>query len=185
MIDAVPLVHVSVLLREAIEALAIKPDGIYVDATFGRGGHSREILARLGPQGRLVALDRDPAAVAAGGAIEDPRFEMRHAAFSEFESVLKSLDGLGHVRVDGVLLDIGMSSPQLDDAKRGFSFRFDAPLDMRMDTSRGQTAAEWLGDASQTEIEKVIRNYGEERFAHAIAKAVSYTHLTLPTIYSV
>jgi len=168
----VPLVHLSVLLREAVEALAIKPDGVYVDATFGRGGHSREILARLGPQGRLMALDRDPAAVAAGQSITDPRFELRHAAFSEIGAVLKGLDGLGHARVDGVLLDIGMSSPQLDDAERGFSFRFDAPLDMRMDTSRGQTAAEWLGEASQTEIEKVIKNYGEERFAHAIAKAV-------------
>ena len=165
----VPLMHLSVLLREAVQALAIKAEGIYVDATFGRGGHSREILARLGPQGRLIALDRDPAAVAAGQSIKDARFELRHAAFSEIGAVLR---GLNHAQVDGVLLDIGMSSPQLDDAERGFSFRFDAPLDMRMDTSRGQTAAEWLGEASQTEIEKVIKNYGEERFAHAIAKAV-------------
>ena len=172
MIDAaprVPLKHLSVLLREAVEALAIKPEGIYVDATFGRGGHSREILARLSPRGRLIALDRDPAAVAAGQSIDDARFALRHAAFSEIGSVLQSLN---QAQVDGVLLDIGMSSPQLDDAERGFSFRFDAPLDMRMDTSRGQTAAEWLGEASQTEIEKVIKNYGEERFAHAIAKAV-------------
>ena len=168
----VPLGHVSVLLREAVEALAIKPDGVYVDATFGRGGHSREILARLGPQGRLIAMDRDPAAVTAGRTIEDPRFELRHAAFSGIGLLLQSLDGLDHACVDGVLLDIGMSSPQLDDAERGFSFRFDAPLDMRMETSREQTAAVWLGEASQTEIEKVIKNYGEERFAHAIAKAV-------------
>jgi 16S rRNA (cytosine1402-N4)-methyltransferase len=168
----VPLTHLSVLLREAVEALAVKPAGIYVDATFGRGGHSREILARLGPQGRLIALDRDPAAVAAGRSIKDARFELRHAAFSEIGAVLKDLDGLNHGLVDGVLLDIGMSSPQLDDAERGFSFRFDAPLDMRMDTSRGQTAAEWLEQATQLEIERVIKNYGEERFAHAIAKAV-------------
>ena len=165
----VPLVHLSVLLREAVEALAIKPAGIYVDATFGRGGHSREILGRLGPQGRLIALDRDPTAVAAGRSIADARFDLQHAAFSEIGGVLEALN---HERVDGVLLDIGVSSPQLDDAARGFSFRFDAPLDMRMDTSRGETAAEWLGQASQTEIEKVIKNYGEERFAHAIAKAV-------------
>jgi len=165
----VPLVHLSVLLREAVEALAIQPDGVYVDATFGRGGHSREILARLGPQGRLIALDRDPAAVAAGREIKDARFSLVHAAFSEVGAVL---DGLSVGQVDGVLLDIGMSSPQLDDAGRGFSFRFDAPLDMRMDTSRGQTAAEWLEQASQLEIERVLKNYGEERFTHAIAKAV-------------
>ena len=164
-----PRLHTSVLLREAVAALGIKPDGIYVDATFGRGGHSREILARLGPRGRLIALDRDPAAVAAGRAIKDARFTLEHAAFSEVGAVL---DALGVGQVDGVLLDIGMSSPQLDEAERGFSFRFDAPLDMRMDTSRGQTAAEWLNQAAQLEIERVIKNYGEERFAHAIAKAV-------------
>ncbi|MBI3523745.1 MAG: 16S rRNA (cytosine(1402)-N(4))-methyltransferase RsmH [Betaproteobacteria bacterium] len=163
------MVHLSVLLRAAVEGLAIQADGIYVDATFGRGGHSREILARLGPQGRLIALDRDPAAVTAGQAIGDARFSLAHAAFSEVGAVL---DGLGAGQVNGVLLDIGMSSPQLDDAGRGFSFRFDAPLDMRMDTSCGQTAAEWLEQASQLEIERVIKNYGEERFAHAIAKAV-------------
>ena len=161
--------HVSVLLTEAVSALAIKPDGIYVDATFGRGGHSREILVRLGAQGRLIALDRDPAAIAAGSAINDDRFELHHAAFSEIGTVL---DGLQVGAVDGVLMDIGVSSPQLDEAARGFSFRFDAPLDMRMDTSRGMTAAEWLQQASQQEIERVVRDYGEERFAHAIAKAV-------------
>jgi 16S rRNA (cytosine1402-N4)-methyltransferase len=165
------LVHQSVLLREAVEALAVKPDGTYVDATFGRGGHSRAILAQLGAQGKLIALDRDPAAIEAGGklALADSRFKLLHAAFSEMDSVL---DGLAIDAVDGILLDIGMSSPQLDEAARGFSFRFDAPLDMRMDTSRGQTAAEWLAQASQQEIERVIKNYGEERFAHAIAKAV-------------
>ncbi|HEY6895787.1 MAG TPA: 16S rRNA (cytosine(1402)-N(4))-methyltransferase RsmH, partial [Rhodocyclaceae bacterium] len=126
--------HVSVLLAEAVAALDVRADGIYVDATFGRGGHSREILGRLGPAGRLIALDRDPAAIAAGKAIVDPRFTLAHAWFGELGQVL---DGLGVSEVDGVLMDIGVSSPQLDDGERGFSFRFDAPLDMRMDTSRG------------------------------------------------
>ncbi|QDX81418.1 16S rRNA (cytosine(1402)-N(4))-methyltransferase [Denitratisoma sp. DHT3] len=161
--------HVSVLLAEAVAALAIEPDGIYLDGTFGRGGHSREILARLGPAGRLVALDRDPAAIAAGQKIEDPRLNLVHAWFGDLGQVL---DELGIAQVDGVLLDLGVSSPQLDDGSRGFSFRFDAPLDMRMDTTRGETAAEWLARASQREIEEVLRDYGEERFAHAIAKAL-------------
>ncbi len=162
-------VHASVLLVEAVEALAIRPDGFYVDGTFGRGGHSRAILGRLSGAGRLLALDRDPAAVAAATAIGDPRFAVEHAAFSELESILARR---GIARVDGILLDLGVSSPQLDDADRGMSFRFDAPLDMRMDTSKGETAADWLDRATQGEIEEVIRNYGEERFAHAIAKAV-------------
>jgi 16S rRNA (cytosine1402-N4)-methyltransferase len=161
--------HVSVLLKEAVEALAVRTDGVYVDATFGRGGHSREILARLGPSGRLVALDCDPAAVAAGRAIADSRFTLAHSAFGRLDAVL---DELGIGSVDGVLLDIGVSSPQLDTPERGMSFRFDAPLDMRMDTSRGETAAEFLAQAEQQEIERVIRDYGEERFAHAIAKAI-------------
>jgi len=170
--ECAPLIHRSVLLQEAVEALAVKPTGIYVDATFGRGGHSREILARLGSRGRLIALDRDPAAIAAGQEIEDARFTLLHAAFSELGEVLQGLGWMAGKQVEGILLDIGMSSPQLDQAERGFSFRFDAPLDMRMDTSRGQTAAEWLEQATQLEIERVIKNYGEERFAHAIAKAV-------------
>ncbi len=162
--------HVSVLLSEAVDALAIKPDGRYVDATFGLGGHSRAILSRLGPAGRLVAIDRDPLAVAAGRqAINDHRFSIAHSAFSR---LLEVLDQLGIDYVDGVLLDIGVSSPQLDTPERGMSFRFDAPLDMRMDTSCGETAADFLGSAEQREIEKVIRDYGEERFAHAIAKAI-------------
>ena len=161
--------HVSVLLPEAVAALAVKPEGVYVDATFGRGGHSREILACLGPQGRLVALDRDPVAVAAGAGIVDARLSLLHAAFSRFGEVL---DGLGIEKVDGVLLDLGVSSPQLDTPERGMSFRFDAPLDMRMDTTQGETVADFLARADQREIEKVIRDYGEERFAHAIAKAV-------------
>lgn len=169
MSEGAPRVHLSVLLQEAVLALAVKPEGVYVDATFGRGGHSREILAGLGSQGRLVALDRDPAAIAAGRAIVDARFVLVHASFANVGAVL---DGLNVAQVDGVLLDLGMSSPQLDEAERGFSFRYDAPLDMRMDTSRGETAAEWLEQAEQAEIERVIRDYGEERFAHAIAEAV-------------
>ncbi|MBI4984848.1 MAG: 16S rRNA (cytosine(1402)-N(4))-methyltransferase RsmH [Rhodocyclales bacterium] len=161
--------HVSVLLAEAVAALQVKPDGIYVDATFGRGGHSREILARLGATGRLVALDRDPVAVAAGAGLADRRLTLLHAAFSRFDEVL---DGLGIAKVDGVLLDLGVSSPQLDTPERGMSFRFDAPLDMRMDTTQGETAADFLARAEQREIERVVRDYGEERFAHAIAKAV-------------
>ena len=161
--------HVSVLLAEAVAALNVKQDGIYVDATFGRGGHSREILARLGGKGRLIALDRDPAAVAAGKQIVDPRLTLVHAAFGRLGEVL---DGLGVAKVDGVLLDVGVSSPQLDTPERGMSFRFDAPLDMRMDTTQGETAADFLARAEQREIERVVRDYGEERFAHAIAKAV-------------
>lgn len=161
--------HVSVLLAEAVAALNVRPDGVYVDATFGRGGHSREILARLGDTGRLIALDRDPMAIAAGEEIRDPRFSLVHAWFGDLDQVLEKL---GVDRVDGVLMDIGVSSPQLDDGSRGFSFRFDAPLDMRMDTTRGETAAEWLARAEQQEIEEVLKDYGEERFAYAIAKAV-------------
>ncbi len=161
--------HITVLLEEAVEALAIKPDGVYVDGTFGRGGHSRAVLARLGPNGKLIAFDRDPVAVAAGEALKDPRFELVHAPFSDFAEALAER---GVVHVDGVLLDLGVSSPQLDEAERGMSFRFDAPLDMRMDTSRGMTAAEWLADAPVADITRVLREYGEERFAYEIAKAL-------------
>ncbi|MBA3902950.1 MAG: 16S rRNA (cytosine(1402)-N(4))-methyltransferase [Rhodocyclaceae bacterium] len=161
--------HKTVLLEAAADALAIKPAGIYLDATFGRGGHARLILRRLGSQGRLIALDRDPAAIEAGKEIVDPRLKLFHAAFSSLGTVLKEE---GVERVDGVLLDLGVSSPQLDDAERGFSFRADAPLDMRMDTSRGMTAADWLAQASQRQLAEVIKNYGEERFAHAVAKAI-------------
>ena len=161
--------HVSVLLTEAVDALAVRPDGIYIDATFGRGGHSRAILSRLGAAGRLIAFDRDPAAIAAGKAIADTRFTLVHAWFGELGVTLQRL---GVARADGVLMDIGVSSPQLDEAQRGFSFRFDAPLDMRMDTTRGETAAAWLARASQRDIGEVLRDYGEERFAHAIAKAI-------------
>jgi 16S rRNA (cytosine1402-N4)-methyltransferase len=161
--------HISVLLQGAVDALNIRPDGIYVDATFGRGGHSREILARLGPSGRLIALDRDPRAVAAAMEIEDGRLNMVHAAFSALTDVLRELNVEA---VDGVLFDLGVSSPQLDEAERGFSFRFDAPLDMRMDTSQGMTAAEWLNQAEEKEIAQVVWNYGEERFARQVARAI-------------
>jgi 16S rRNA (cytosine1402-N4)-methyltransferase len=161
--------HVSVLLDEALEALNIQPDGSYIDATFGRGGHSRAILARLGEGGRLLALDRDPDAVAVGTTWNDARFRIRHARFGELAEAARAE---GFARVNGILLDIGVSSPQIDVADRGFSFRHDAPLDMRMDTSQGMTAAEWLNSADEAEIARVIRDYGEERFAKSIARAV-------------
>ena len=165
-----PNAHVTVLLQEAVDALEIKADGIYVDGTFGRGGHSLAVLERLGPEGRLIAFDRDPAAIAAGQALGDARLTLVHSAFSALD---EALDELGVAQVDGVLLDLGVSSPQLDDGARGMSFRFDAPLDMRMDTSRGQTVAQWLAEASVDQITEVIRNYGEERFAYAVAKAIA------------
>jgi len=161
--------HQTVLLGEAVAALAIRPDGCYVDGTFGRGGHSRAILERLGPQGRLLAFDRDPQAVAAAQTISDPRFTLVHRAFGDLAAALAEA---GVEAVDGVLLDIGVSSPQLDEGVRGFSFRFDAPLDMRMDTTQGETAAEWLARADIRDITEVIRNYGEERFAFQIAKKI-------------
>jgi 16S rRNA (cytosine1402-N4)-methyltransferase len=163
------LIHSTVLLEEAVDALKIKSDGVYVDGTFGRGGHSRLILQKLGATGRLIAFDKDPMAIAAGAAITDARFQLVHCGFEQLNDVL---DELGVTQVDGVLLDLGVSSPQLDDAQRGFSFRFDAPLDMRMDTSRGQTAAQWLATAEESLITEVIRDYGEERFARQIAKAL-------------
>ena len=161
--------HRAVLLEEAVDALAIRPEGIYVDATFGRGGHSRAILERLGPKGRLIALDRDPEAVAAARAITDARFSITHAAFSELARVLDAQDA---ARVQGVLADFGVSSPQLEDAARGFSFRLDGPLDMRMDPSRGISAADWLATATEQEIREAIGDYGEERFAKQVAKAI-------------
>ncbi|MEW6119276.1 MAG: 16S rRNA (cytosine(1402)-N(4))-methyltransferase RsmH [Pseudomonadota bacterium] len=161
--------HVPVLAQEAVAALAIEPDGVYVDATFGRGGHSRLILGRLGPTGRLIALDRDPEAIRAGVGLDDARLTLVRRAFSKLGAVL---DELGVARVNGILLDIGVSSPQLDDAARGFSFRFDAPLDMRMDPESGLSAADWLATATEGEIGEVIRNYGEERFARSIARAI-------------
>ncbi|MGE5490513.1 MAG: 16S rRNA (cytosine(1402)-N(4))-methyltransferase RsmH [Actinomycetota bacterium] len=161
--------HVTVLLAAAVDALTVKADGVYVDATFGRGGHSRAILGQLGEQGRLVALDRDPQAIEAGREIQDSRFQLLHRPFGELAEGAREA-GLG--ALDGVLFDVGVSSPQIDDGSRGFSFRHDAPLDMRMDTTRGETAAEWLARADEKEITEVIRNYGEERFAFQIAKKV-------------
>lgn len=152
--------------------LAVRPDGVYVDGTFGRGGHSRAILAGLGPDGRLLALDRDPAAVAAGEelAAADPRFRIRHARFSALGAVLAG-EGLAG-RVDGILLDIGVSSPQLDDPARGFGFRADGPLDMRMDPGSGVSAADWLAVAAEEDIAAVLWRYGEERASRRIARAI-------------
>jgi len=161
--------HVPVLAQEAVAALAIRPEGVYVDATFGRGGHSRLILAQLGARGRLVALDRDPDAIDVGRTLKDARLTLVQSTFSRLGAVL---DELGVVQANGILLDIGVSSPQLDDATRGFSFRFDAPLDMRMDPGSGLSAADWLATADEKEISEVIRTYGEERFAKSIARAI-------------
>jgi 16S rRNA (cytosine1402-N4)-methyltransferase len=158
--------HTTVLLNEAVDALVTKPDGTYVDATFGRGGHSRLLLSRLDVQGRLIAFDKDPEAVAAGNAIEDPRFEIRHQGFA----ALRELEAGS---VTGILMDLGVSSPQIDNPARGFSFRSDGPLDMRMDPTRGTSAADWLATASVEQMTEVIRDYGEERFAFQIAKAVA------------
>ena len=165
--------HTTVLLNEAVDALVTDPDGIYVDGTYGRGGHSRLLLQRLGRAGRLVAIDRDPQAIAAATStqtrVDDPRFSIHHTAFSQ---LLPTLAALGVTRVNGLLLDLGVSSPQIDTAERGFSFRFDGPLDMRMDTSRGESAAEFLARADERQIAEVIRDYGEERFAVQVAKAL-------------
>lgn len=161
--------HRTVLLEEAVVALNVKPDGTYVDATYGRGGHSGAILARLGPRGRLVALDRDRDAVAASGGVTDGRFSICHARFGALAEVLAAQ---GVAEANGVLFDLGVSAPQLEEAERGFSFRLDAPLDMRMDRTQGVTAAEWLAGASEAEIKGVIKTYGEERFAGQIAKAI-------------
>lgn len=163
------LTHQTVLLNEAVDALNIDPNGVYVDCTFGRGGHSRLILSKLSEKGRLIAFDKDLDAIAAAKEIKDPRFLALHQGFVDFET---AMDELGLSLVDGVLMDLGVSSPQLDEGARGFSFRQDAPLDMRMDTSRGETAALWLEKASEEEIRGVIKTYGEERFARKIAAAI-------------
>ena len=157
--------HTTVLLSEAIDALVTNPDGSYVDATFGRGGHSRALLARMGASGRLLAFDKDPEALAEAARIQDGRFSIRHESFA-------ALGELPGGSVTGVLMDLGISSPQIDNPGRGFSFRADGPLDMRMDPTRGTSAAEWLAVAEQRQIAEVIRDYGEERFAVPIAKAI-------------
>lgn len=166
--------HISVLLDESIEALDIKQDGIYIDGTFGRGGHSGEILKKLGNNGRLIAIDRDPSAIAAAEKYaDDPRFKIVHNRFSNIREVAESLALLG--KVDGILLDIGVSSPQLDEADRGFSFMHDGPLDMRMDPSSGRSAAQWLAEADLEEITFVIKKYGEEKFGRRIATKILET----------
>ena len=165
--------HKTVLLEEAVNALALegaRVDGMYVDGTFGRGGHSRKILQRLGEKGRLLAFDKDTQAIANAASIADARFDIAHDSFATLADALAARS-IG--QLDGVLLDLGISSPQVDDAARGFSFRADGPLDMRMDTTRGMSAAEWLATETEQKIEKVIREYGEERFAFQIAKAIA------------
>ncbi|MDD2712066.1 MAG: 16S rRNA (cytosine(1402)-N(4))-methyltransferase RsmH [Simplicispira sp.] len=164
-----PLQHTTVLLDEAVEALLAgaegPPQGTFIDATFGRGGHSRRILLRLGPQGRLLAFDKDPEAITEAARIQDARFSIRHEGF-------RHLADLPPASAAGVLMDLGVSSPQIDSPGRGFSFRFDGPLDMRMDTTRGESVAQWLATAEVGQIAEVIREYGEERFASPIAKAI-------------
>ncbi|MFT4194082.1 16S rRNA (cytosine(1402)-N(4))-methyltransferase RsmH [Ottowia sp.] len=157
--------HTTVLLNEAVDALVTDPQGHYVDATFGRGGHARLALSRLGPAGRLTAYDKDPEALAEAARIADARFAIRHQGFA-------ALGEWPAASLAGVLMDLGISSPQIDDPARGFSFRADGPLDMRMDPTRGQSAADWLAEAPERQIAEVIRDYGEERFAGAVAKAI-------------
>jgi len=162
--------HTTVLLDDAVGGLNIQPEGIYIDGTFGRGGHSRLILSQLGEKGRLIAIDRDPQAIAAAGQIDDPRFSIIHGPFSQLGDYVESLGLVG--KIDGILLDLGVSSPQLDDAERGFSFMRDGPLDMRMDPSQGESAAQWLMRAAEEDIAFVIKTYGEEKFGKRIARAI-------------
>src|SRR5438067_7498752 len=167
------LQHRTVLLDEAVDALALtgaRAAGTYVDGTFGRGGHSRLILSKLAPAGRRIAFDKDPQAIATAQGVDDARFSIVHDSFA---TMREALAARGVNQVDGILLDLGISSPQVDDASRGFSFRNDGPLDMRMDTTRGISAAEWLAEVPEQQLEKVIRDYGEERFAFQIAKAIA------------
>ncbi len=164
--------HQTVLLEEAVTALAVKENGTYVDATFGRGGHSRAILSQLGPKGRLIAIDRDPDAIETARATLglDPRCEVVHASFARWADVCEQLGLTG--KIDGLLMDLGVSSPQLDDAERGFSFLRDGPLDMRMDPSQGESAATWLARVDEAELSRVLWEYGEERFSRKIARAI-------------
>jgi 16S rRNA (cytosine1402-N4)-methyltransferase len=172
--------HIPVLLGESMQALAVTANGIYLDGTFGRGGHARAILARLGASGRLLACDRDPDAVAAGRALAetDPRLRMIRARYSDLPAIAEAEGLMG--RVSGLLLDLGVSSPQLDQAERGFSFGNDGPLDMRMDPDTGESAARWLARAEEHEIARVLRDFGEERFARRIARAICETRSTHP-----
>lgn len=172
--------HIPVLLEEVVTHLVLKPDGIYIDATYGRGGHSQAILNRLHAQGRLLAIDRDPLAVsdAEQRFKNDARFSIVAASFGEISQIAKQNGIWG--RVDGILMDLGMSSPQLDDPQRGFSFLNDGPLDMRMDTTQGLTAAEWLAFVAESELADVFKTYGEERFAKRIARAIVAARLIAP-----
>ena len=174
--------HRPVMLTEVIEALAIKPDGCYVDATFGRGGHASAILGQLGPTGRLLVIDKDPAAIAYAEQLmaADARVSIRHGSFAECERVGKELAMMG--KVDGLLLDLGVSSPQLDEVQRGFSFRTDGPLDMRMDTTRGQTAAEWIACVKEEDLANVIFQFGEEKFSRRIARAIVTARVEQPIV---
>ncbi len=162
--------HITVLLHEAVDGLALKEDGIYIDATFGRGGHSRLILSKLSANGRLIAIDRDPRAITEAQKIQDPRFHIEHNSFSAIPEICEKLGLTG--KIDGILLDLGVSSPQLDDAERGFSFMKDGPLDMRMDTTKGLSAAQWLQQVSEQDLAWVLKTFGEERFAKRIAQAI-------------
>lgn len=173
--------HIPVLLHEALTALCIQHDGVYLDCTFGRGGHSRAILTELGANGRLIGFDRDPSAVAVARnlAQEDPRFEIVHTAFSELET---ALDSLAVSNVHGILMDLGVSSPQLDEAERGFSFQADGPLDMRMDPTTGESAADWIARADADEIAHVLWVFGEERFSRRIARAIVEARQLTPIV---
>lgn len=164
--------HLSVLLTETVAGLNIKPEGIYIDGTFGRGGHSREVLKQLGPNGRLIAIDRDPQAIAAAEQFaDDARFSIVHGGFGQLAQYVDDLGLRG--KIDGILFDFGVSSPQLDDAERGFSFLRDGPLDMRMDNSQGETAAEWLARAEIEDMAWVFKTYGEEKNARHIARCIA------------
>lgn len=167
-----PLTHITVLLNEAVDALVYNPSGVYIDCTFGRGGHSALILERLSADGRLIAIDKDPEAITYGKQrfADEPRFEIEHGSFAELESFIAKRGLVG--QISGVLMDLGVSSPQLDNPERGFSFQQDGPLDMRMDTTRGQSAAEWINNAAESDIADVMFKYGEERFGRRIAAAI-------------
>ncbi|OOF86393.1 16S rRNA (cytosine(1402)-N(4))-methyltransferase [Rodentibacter ratti] len=162
--------HITVLLHEAVDGLALKENGIYIDGTFGRGGHSRLILSKLSQNGRLIGVDRDPYAIDEAKKIQDQRFQIEHNSFSQIPEICEKLGLVG--RIDGILLDLGVSSPQLDEAERGFSFMKDGPLDMRMDSNQGLSAAEWLKKVSVEDLTWVLKTFGEERFAKRIATAI-------------
>ena len=174
--------HQSVMLAETIDALAIRPDGLYVDGTFGRGGHATAILQQLGEQGKLIALDKDPVAVQVGQQkfAADARFSIHQASFAQLKSILSNCNALGQVQ--GILLDLGVSSPQLDDASRGFSFQSDGPLDMRMNPDEGISAAQWLSQVNEQDLVHVLREYGEEKFATRIARRIIETRLDAPIL---